>query len=71
MLNEKERERLKDIGGSKDTILAMCCESGHKNLASIFSVQKIIYGMNAQGILKRNPEKALVNFSLIKILLKY
>jgi len=66
MLNDKERERLKDIGGSIDTILAMCCESGQKNLASIFPEKKFISGMNAQGILKGKTRKGFGKFFLDK-----
>ena len=45
MLNGKERKRLKNIGEGKDTIIAMCCESGKKNLANIFPEHLIIGGM--------------------------
>ncbi len=57
MLSEKDRMRLTNIGNSKDTIIAMCCESGQKNLANIFPNHKIIGGMNAKGILKGKLRK--------------
>lgn len=62
VLDEGTRKKLLNKGQDVDTILAMCCESGQKNVANIFPDKEIIGAMNAEGLLKGVTRKKLGKF---------
>ena len=62
VLDEGSCKKLLNKGQNVDTILAMCCESGQKNVAKIFPDKEIVGAMNAEGLLRGVTRKKLGKF---------
>jgi hypothetical protein len=62
LLDEGTRKKLLNKGQDVDTILAMCCESGQKNVAKIFPDKELVGAMNAKGLLRGETRKKLGKF---------
>ena len=62
VLDKGARKKLLNKGQNVDKVVALCCESGQKNMESIFHDKEIVGAMNAKGILRGVTRRKMGNF---------